>query len=1406
MTGKVFEPPLHPKREPRVIKKEVEVKPPDAIEEVDPPGKWRTVLMPVVMVVAVFGMLFMMIRMNRGFNPMMLFMPLMLLFGMFAYMGGGGPGGAKSRAQLTYDRKQSSRRISEAREKVLGRGKNYHEALSHAYPPPETVGSLIGGERMWEVSGADEERKNRFTAVRYGRGRILPKAKLKTADAPDGEFLDPVQWTETVKLLHTHSTIPNMPVALTLRNFPVIGIGGDRERAVGMVRAMINHLLITHGPDRARVVELTDEPYGGPWEYLKWLPHVKHPTLVDGLGAKRMVYSNWSDFVTEIGGDDEVAAQDQTKVIDYARPFTTESEVNGRTRHTVVIVDSTERAKMTDQAIASVADVTWLLINPAEGITEAIPHAVLLVVDENGIVRRSDTDLPLEPPKEIARADYLDDEDAGIDARKIARWEIETTATLRQREELDHGRDWSALVGVDDPGAINVTDFWQRIKRFDDPRRLNFPIGFGPDGTRIFLNMREASQGGTGPHGEMIGTSGSGKSEFLRCLLLDACLFHPPTMLNLLLVDFKGGATYQGMEDIPHVAAVVTNLEKSENMVDRMMEVIEGELKRRQQIFDSAAARYPSFNIIGLTEYEKARESGHCPDLEPMPALVVLIDEYTELLEAKPEFVKIFSQIGRVGRSVGVHMLLASQNAEVAARSRGLESNIHYHIALRTGTAGDSRAVIGVPDAKNLPGKPGNGLIKTLHDDDLIRFYAGFTGKPYFPPVETTTPSASDSASTGTPVIDVSLARAFTATEVALPVIDVEVEEVQEIERTEEEKLAAPSVFTVVKELIRRAPARAAYQPWKPPLTTTTLDLLDPRLSREQWTPPSSSTPAALKIPFGIFDDPAKHEQPIWELDLSGSAGNVMIYAGPQKGKSVAAQTLVLSLALLHTAQQVQFFIVDYTGGGWMRFEDLPHVSRVATRSEDNAILRILSQARELRSEREQIFRKYRVNSMDEYRKMRANPEAPVLAEDQFGDVFIVIDGWDAAVSDGGALTDHVSEIENLASGALNLGLHFVITTSRNTVLRGVASHLQTIVEGKVVGTAMEMSLVDQQRNKLIPKDAPGHVITLDRPLQALVAMPRADGDSDPETLSAGVDEAIERIRESERGAAGKLLALPEKYLERDLFAGTPQDLSERERVRLPFGLAESNGRPAVADFGRAADLIVVGEKASGRSGLVHALIESISARYPTQDDAVIALLDPMRSHVGAFAPNPKNLAVYGAGWNEFMPQWQDGLIRWMGEGETDIQKMTYRPVPAHGPDEQLTRDWWTGPEIFLIIDDYDHLVARSNRNHPIHSTVPLMKDGVMRGFHVIAVVSDAEWIYKQTSDPMIQHMLAAGAMSLVFSADKFNVTFNGVKADRYGLPGRARFFSGRGANDMVQVAWNGLRRGGQDQGADLWG
>ncbi|CAM5288907.1 Type VII secretion system protein EccCa1 OS=Tsukamurella paurometabola OX=2061 GN=eccCa1_1 PE=4 SV=1 [Tsukamurella paurometabola] len=1119
-----------------------------------------------------------------------------------------------------------------------------------------------------------------------------------------------------------------------------------------------------------------------------------------------MIYANWTDFLEEVGGGDDTPVTDTDRIVDYTRPFTTESEVSGRTRHTVVIVDSAERARMTDQAISSLADVTWILMHPPEGVIDGFPHAVRLDVDDTGIVNRWDADLPLEAPKEIARADYVDAIDAHTAARKLARWELETTASLQSKERQDTGRDWASLVGVDDPGAIDVVQFWQRIKRFDDPRRLNFPIGFAPDGTRIHLNIREASQGGTGPHGEMIGTSGSGKSEFLRCLVLDACLFHSPAMLNLLLVDFKGGATYQGMEEIPHVAAVVSNLEKSESMVDRMMEVITGELKRRQQIFDDAAAKYPSFNIIGLTEYEKARETGLCPDLDPMPALVVLIDEYTELLEAKPEFVHIFSQIGRVGRSVGVHLLLASQNAEMA-RSRGLESNIHYHIALRTGTAGDSRSVIGVPDAKNLPGKPGNGLMKTLHEDELIRFYAGFTGKPYFAPTAAEPPVVVRDAPVA-PTSD-SVAHGFTAGPVDIPDLEVEIVEEEEIVRTEEELLAAPTVFTVVKELLAKAPARPAYKPWLPELTSTTLDAVEPALAEDVWVAPAPTTPATLKVPFGVFDDPARHQQPVWHLDLSGGQGNVLVYSGPQKGKTTAAMTLVTSLALTHSPEHVQFFVVDYTGGGWMRLEDLPHISKIATRSEDDAINRIITQMSDLINQRVKLFRKYRVNSMAEYRRLRADQSAPVLQEDAFGDVFIVIDGFDATVTDGGVFEDKVPTLEALASGALNYGVHFVITTARNTVLRGLSSHMHTIVEGRISTASYDMSVVNSQRNRAVP-DRAGHAITTDRELMALVALPRADGDSSPDTLSDGIAEVVDRIRRGNAtgATAPQLLALPEVVLQRDLFAHIPVATTARERVRLPFGVRESDGGIAFADFGREAHMFAVGEGGSGRSALVHTLIEAISERYPTIDDGAIALLDPKRVHRGAFAPNPKNIGVHGSDLMDFLQKWQDKLVEWMGEGETDPAKVTYRRVPDGIDSAALARrDWWSGPEVFLIIDDYDTIVARGDRTNPITQTVKLMNDGVIRGFHVILILNDAEYLYKMSSDPLVQYLDTNSAMALVTSADKFTVTIGGERGQRFGVPGRARFHPGRGAqSDLVQIAWNGIRRGEADEGDDLWG
>jgi FtsK/SpoIIIE family len=206
-----------------------------------------------------------------------------------------------------------------------------------------------------------------------------------------------------------------------------------------------------------------------------------------------------------------------------------------------------------------------------------------------------------------------------------------------------------------------------------------------------------------GPHGILIGATGSGKSELIRTLVLALAMSHSSERLNMVLVDFKGGATFLGLDGLPHVSALITNLADELPLVDRMADALQGELIRRQELL--RAAGHASIN-----DYEKARANG--AGLAALPTLVVIVDEFGELLATKGEFMNLFVMIGRLGRSLGVHLLLASQRLE-EGRIHALETHLSYRLGLRVFSSMESRAILGVTDAYDKPLSPGQGFLRT---------------------------------------------------------------------------------------------------------------------------------------------------------------------------------------------------------------------------------------------------------------------------------------------------------------------------------------------------------------------------------------------------------------------------------------------------------------------------------------------------------------------------------------------------------------------------------------------------------------------------------------------------------------------------------------------------------------------
>ena len=401
-------------------------------------------------------------------------------------------------------------------------------------------------------------------------------------------------------------------------------------------------------------------------------------------------------------------------------------------------------------------------------------------------------------------------------------------------DEITGPADFMDLLGLGDVHHFDPGAAWRPRPARD---RLRVPIGLGEGGGLVHLDIKESAQQGMGPHGLVIGATGSGKSEFLRTLVLGLALTHSPEQLNMVLVDFKGGATFSGMSQMPHVSAVITNLAQELTLVDRMQDALSGEMVRRQELLREAG------NYASIRDYEKARAAGE--PLTPMPSLFLVVDEFSEMLSAKPEFIDLFVAIGRLGRSLGLHLLLASQRLE-EGRLRGLESHLSYRIGLRTFSAQESRSVLGVPDAYELPPVPGLGYLKP-DPTTLMKFKAAYVSGP---PATTRPRVRRDEGGHVQGILP------FTIAEVqAIESVDPEPEV--------EARPAAPQgeerslLDVAVDHMVGQGPP--AHQVWLPPLDVPdTLDELMPDLAED---PELGLVSAHWRVP-GRAGDPARHGRP----------------------------------------------------------------------------------------------------------------------------------------------------------------------------------------------------------------------------------------------------------------------------------------------------------------------------------------------------------------------------------------------------------------------------------------------------------------------------------------------------------------------------------------------------------------
>ncbi|CAA0129372.1 ESX secretion system protein EccC [Mycolicibacterium vanbaalenii] len=935
-------------------------------------------------------------------------------------------------------------------------------------------------------------------------------------------------------------------------------------------------------------------------------------------------------------------------------------------RHRVVVVDGCE-------APAPADGLTVVEIDADDG-----GAAVAMTADADGLA---------------VACDVLSLPDALACARRLAR-HLPSTATAHHQRGA---ADWLGLLGIDDAERIDADRMWSAA-RGQPPLRV--PIGTAEDGTVVELDIREAAAGGVGPHGLCVGATGSGKSEFLRTLTLGMIATHSPEVLNLVLVDFKGGATFLGMEQARHVSAVITNLADEAPLVSRMREALSGEVHRRQEILRAAG------NLANISEYDNARARNR--GLPALPALFVVVDEFSELLSQHPDFAELFVAIGRLGRSLGMHLLLASQRLD-EGRLRGLETHLSYRVCLKTFSASESRAVLGVADAYHLPSQPGAAYLKTA-SGAVTRFQAAFVSGGYTPRRPPGGTVDRPAAVLFTPSTAAPPRHPATPADTALPQRSV--------------------LDTVLCGLAGQGPA--AHQVWLPPLGRS------PRLGELLQCAPA----AHLRVPIGLVDRPyeQRHEQLV--VDLSGAAGNVAVVGAPRSGKSTTLRTVLSALAATHDAGDVQFYCLDFGGGALAALAGLPHVGSVAGRREPDRCRRTVAALEAVLRRREAAFQRLGVDSYAEYRRTRES------ADDPYGEVFLVIDGWAVVRQEFDALEAPVTA---LAAQGLSYGLHVMIAAGRWADLRpALKDQIATRIELRL-GDPAE-SEMDRRRARELAERAPGRGITREG-REFAIALPHLD----PVGCRAG-------------GAAPPVELLPTLVEHRSLVGAA----APHRALEVLLGVGERDLAPVLLDFAEHPHLLVLGEGECGKTAVLRLLCtELVRTRTPSQMQ--LEIVDFRRTLLGVIeSEHLRGYSVSSTALTSRMTALTDQL--------------TERMPDEHVTQQQLRdRSWWAGPEIYVVVDDYD-LVAGATGNPltPLADFLPHAKD---LGLHVV-VARRSGGAARAMFDPVLARLRDMGCSGLMMSAAPDEGVLLGTSRPGPLPPGRGTVTARGRPEELLQVGW----------------
>ncbi|MGC0421742.1 FtsK/SpoIIIE domain-containing protein [Embleya sp. AB8] len=953
------------------------------------------------------------------------------------------------------------------------------------------------GLGLWQRRRRDSD----HLTIRLG---TLTRASLKSIDDQAREsHYRRVNWR-----------LADVPFGVELTGFGVVGIGAAGELPRRIASWAVIQTAVLHSPRDVRIVVLTEDEHVDAWQWVRWLPHLRpgRPgAAVVALGT---------DPESTAHRVNELIADIQTR-LDSARSAL--GPTLQREPDVLVVLDGARRLRDVPGVIEVLTNgptvrVFSLCLEERE---QLLPEECTAVVTAND--GRLDVRASHVPKVSGIRADLVEPAWCEEVARAVAPLRdvsVESDSGLPSEVAL------LPLIGQEPPDADVLLRTWARR-----PASTAFVLGSGYEGVLRLDLVRD------GPHGLIGGTTGSGKSELLQTMIASLAAANRPDELTFVLVDYKGGSAFRECAELPHTLGMITDLDG--HLVKRALASLDAELRRRETVLNEVEAK-------DQAEYRIRRARD--PRLPPLPRLILVIDEFATLVRELPDFVPGLISLAQRGRSLGLHLLLATQRPGGSV-SNEIKANTNLRIALRVTDRSESQDIIdGIEAAGISPNNPGRALVRR-GEGAPTPFQTAFVGAERPGPV----PSAAVAeAAAARPVRAIRLGWQRLGRPLDLSEAGLEADP-EPHEGTPPPAEERPTDLRALVDALREAADRLTDfrelpSPWLAPMHG--------RIRLDELPPIPDPEPGALPmIPYALLDIPHLQARRLAAIDLAGF-GHLYVIGAPRSGRTQVLRTVAGAAALTIACSDLHIYAIDAAGGGLGVLESLPHCGAVVSRHDAERLERLINRLVGELTGRQRLIARHDCADVTELR-------AKVPKDQRPAHLLLLVDGWDALNNmlddyDGGRL---YADFVRLLREGQAAGIH-VIATSERLLLGGrLAAHNDRRLLLRQTDPS-DFTLIGIPRNNIPAHVPPGRGWLAPGAIEAQIALLPSIAEPSTAPAEGGAGEAGDTFVADQSDQAEAMRDLGRRATIRD--HAVPE-------VRRPFRI---NEMPTVIGFQEAHDRV----------------------------------------------------------------------------------------------------------------------------------------------------------------------------------------------------------------------------------------